>query len=114
MNTKTKAAAVLLTLACTVGCAQPPDELVETLKKEHPNEYETIVAPELKKQEEKSAIFRSYNRTRELIDAVNAGAKIPPETETSNGVSVKYMGDGVTCYVVYGHQAVGISCLKKQ
>ncbi len=117
MNMKAKvlfAAAAVVACASLSGCAREPTAEIKRFENDYPSQYQEILKPEVKNQADKFAMFRSYSRTYEIMDSVKSGKEVPEQRRVGmGGISTTYVGNGVTCYVVTGYQAVGISCVKQ-
>jgi len=94
------------------GCAKIPEEQVELFKDNHPEQYEKVLLPELERQKDKMAMFRSYSRAYAIIEAVEEGREAPKYTGTYSDITETHMANGVICYSRNAYQAVAISCVK--
>jgi len=95
------------------GCAKPPEKELARFRDNHPSEYREFVAPEVATQASKFALFRSYTRTRQLMESIENHTPMALPTGYSDGwrtITPKDMGNGVTCYTYTD----AISCVQRK
>jgi len=105
-----KRALAVLGIGLAISCARPPTERIEQMQ--HRGMDLAPVQSELRAQQNKFALFRSYQRTDTILDAIEEGSVIPAPTEPRiyGQAYLCYDKDGVTCYCT---GANNISCVRR-
>lgn len=92
------------------GCAQPPTRAIAALKQRGITSPE--LDEELRAQEQKFSLFRSYNRTEQLVAALQNGTPTPqgPPSLFDAPKATKCVEDNNVACFCFEHQ---ITCVQK-